>query len=553
MKTPRTTRASILGWLLLAGACAALAGCDRSEGASAVTDRVNDWTQPHVFRIEADTGPDNLNPILGQTSIDTDLSMFWGGHLFNWSNTGELIPELAAVVPSQQNGGISSDGRTITYHLRKGVRWQDGAAFSADDVIFSWHAVMSPNNNVIVRGGYDLISTIDAPDPHTVVVHLKRPYAPFIMTFFSMSSTAYAVLPKHLLAKYKSLNNVGFNRMPIGTGPFRVVMNDGKRIRMVANADYWRGAPRLKEVDFHWEPSDEAILKHLKAHQIDLYYSAYEREEPRLHGIPGTTIYLYPFNAYEDIGFNTTAPIVGDKRVRQALAYATDRAEVLNTIANGVNASAETDQAPFSWAHNDRVKQYEFDPRAARRLLESAGWVVGPDGIRVKHGQRLSVTLVGGGGISIPGPTERLIQANWRAIGVETIVKNYSDDKLFADAKDGGIEAGGHFDAVLEGWVNGVDPDDSAQFMCDMQPPAGWNAYRYCNPRVDALEEQALTSYDQRTRRRAYDKIQAAIADDVPIIVLYFQQQQDVANLDLKNYQPASAVTPFWNTWQLDI
>jgi peptide/nickel transport system substrate-binding protein len=537
-------------------AISTLSGCRQSgqaAAAAAIADRANEWTVPGVLRIEADSSPDSLNPLLGQISIDTDLSMFWAGHFFNWSDDGKQVPDLATEVPTQQNGGISKDGRTITYHLRRGVRWQDGATFGADDVIFTWHAIMNPRNDVPVREGYDLITSIAAPDSQTVVVHLKRPYAPFITTFFAMSSTAYAVLPKHLLGRYRDLNSVAYNRMPVGTGPFRVVSNDGKRVRLLANPSYWRGAPKLKEVDFHWESNDATILQHLKQHQIDFYYSAYERQEPELHGIPGTTIYLYPFNGFEDVGFNTSSPVVSDKRVRQALAYALDRSEVVNTIANGVNAAADTDQAPFSWAHDNHVKQYSFDPRAARALLDQAGWTVGPHGIRIKDGKRLRIRLTAGGGIMPTGPMERLIQTNWRAVGADVVIENYSDVKLFAPAAQGGIEATGGFDAVVEGWVNGVDPDDSTQFMCGMSPPAGWNIYRYCNKQLDASENEALSSYDQATRRRAYHKIQATIAEDVPIIVLFFQQQQDVVNLDLKNYRPASAVTPFWNTWQFDI
>jgi peptide/nickel transport system substrate-binding protein len=271
-----------------------------------------------------------------------------------------------------------------------------------------------------------------------------------------------------------------------------------------------------------------------------------------LHGIPGTTIYLYSFNSFEDIGFNTASPLVADKRVRQALAYATDRADLLNTIGNGVNVSADTDQAPSSWALNKQAKHYGYDPAAARALLDAAGWIVGPGGVRVKNGRRLQLTLVGGSGSPPPGPIERLIQADWRAVGVDSVVRNYDNALLEAPAEAGGIEATGKFDAVIEGWVNGVEPDDSSQFMCRMQPPAAWNTYRYCNPTLDKLEEQALTSYDQSTRKRSYAKIQSIISDDVPLIVLYFQQQQDVVNLDLKNYYPASADTQFWNTWQLD-
>jgi peptide/nickel transport system substrate-binding protein len=544
--------ARALTFFALVGALSS-SGCgNRADALSAIGNRVNHWTVPGVLRIETTSTPDTLNPLLGQESIDTDLSMFWAGHLFNWSDEGQMIPELATEVPTVANGGISADGRTIVYHLRRGVLWQDGKPFDARDVVFTWHAIMNPDNAVPVREGYDLITAIDTPDPYTLVVHLRRPYAPFISTFFAMSSTAYAVLPEHILSKYKSMNDVPFNRAPIGTGPFRVVALDNSGVKLVANRSYWRGLPQLNEVDFHWQPSGDKILADLKAHKIDFYYGAFGHQEPQLHGIPGTTIYLYPFNYFQDIGFNTASPVVSDRAVRQALAYAVDRSAIVSEDANGVNESADTDQPPFSWARDENVRRYGFDPAKARSLLDGAGWIVGPNGIRWKDGRELRIVLVSDG-VAGSATTERIIQTDWRAVGVDVVVHNVSVTALDSSTAGGGIEATGRFDAVIEGWVNGVDPDDSTQFMCDMRPPAGWNVYRYCNPSLDEAERAELSTYDQKARRADFARIQNIIADDVPIIMLSFAQQQDVVNLDLKNYYPATAVTPFWNPWQLEI
>lgn len=529
------------------------AGCgDRAAALAATGNRVNRWTMPGVLRIETTSTPDTLNPILGQESIDTDLSMFWAGHLFNWSDRGQMIPELATEVPTVANGGISADGRAIVYHLRRGVLWQDGKTFDARDVVFTWHAIMNPNNAIPVREGYDLITAIDTPDPYTLVVHLSRPYAPFISTFFAMSSTAYAVLPAHVLSKYKSINDVPYNRAPIGTGPFRIVAADSSHVKLVANRSYWRGLPQLSEVDFQWQPNGDKILDDLKAHKIDFYYGAFGHQEPQIHGISGTTIYLYPFNYFQDIGFNTASPVVSERSVRQALAYATDRSAIVSEDANGVNESADTDQPPFSWARDENVRRYAYDPAKARALLDSAGWTVGHNGIRRKNGRELRIVLITDG-VAGSTTTERIIQSDWRAVGVDVVVRNVSVTALDSSTAGGGIEATGRFDAVIEGWVNGVDPDDSTQFMCDMRPPAGWNVYRYCNPSLDAAERAELSTYDQRARRADFERIQDIIADDVPIIMLSFAQQQDVVNLDLKNYYPATAVTPFWNPWQLEI
>ena len=148
---------------------AMLCGCAQVQTASsgAAGAGRNPWTRPGVLRMADLSYPDSLNPLVGNYQIDVDLSMFWAGYFFNYNDKGEFVPELATEVPSAANGGVSKDGLTFTYHLRPGVLWHDGKPFTADDVIFTWHAIMNPKNNITNRLGYDLITRIDKRDDHT--------------------------------------------------------------------------------------------------------------------------------------------------------------------------------------------------------------------------------------------------------------------------------------------------------------------------------------------------------------------------------------------------
>jgi peptide/nickel transport system substrate-binding protein len=513
----------------------------------------NAWTIHGELRMAGTTRPDNLNPLLGTQVIDTELSMFWGSYLFLLDDHTRIVPELATAVPTKENGGVSDDGRTITYHLRQGVLWQDGVPFTADDVVYSWEQVMNPRNDAGSREGYELIRRIDEPDSYTVVVHLRQPWSPFVATFFSMSSDPYCIFPKHILDKYPDLNDVPYNRLPIGTGPFKVVASAGDVVRMVANPLYWRGAPKLREIDYRIYPSDQSILDAVRAHKVDFYANAAQALEPQLHQIRGSTVYLYPFTRWTDIGFNLSRPQLSDVRVRQALAYATDRNELITHVTHGVNLPADGDQPPFFWAHDNDLKKYPYDPRLAAAMLDQAGWRMGPDGVRRKGGRELKLSMVGFTGSQTVIEAEQWIKNEWSQVGVKLTIRNFPSDKLYAPVADGGIEQLGEFDVAFEDWANGTDPDDSQIFLCKLRPPAGWNIYHYCNPELDAAEHAALTDYQVARRKVDYDRVQEILTTDLPIYVIWFQQRQDVVNIDLKNYRPATAVTPYWNPWEWDI
>lgn len=511
----------------------------------------NPWTTPGVLRIGSRQEPDNLNTLLGTEVIDKDLSMFWAGYLFNWNDKNQLVPELATTAPTLQNKGIAPDGLTITYHLRRGVKWQDGAPFGADDVIYTWRQMLNPDNPVVSRVGYDVIASIDKTDDYTVVIHLKQRFSPFVNSFFTMGNNTVAILPKHLLARFPNIAHVAYNRMPIGTGPFRVAEYErGSHITFVANPLYWRGPPKLKKIEWRIIGNDNTLLTQLRTHEIDFYYRATEAQVPSLQNIPGTRIILTPFTQFADIGINAGRPPLDDVRVRRALAYATDRQALIDKVSHGINAVGDTDQPSFLWAHDDNVQKYPYDPTRASALLDRAGWVLGADGLRHKDGKPLALQMTGFTGSSTVTGAQQVIQEQWRQLGITVDIKNYPSNQLYATQVNGGIEQTGRFDVAYEEWANGIDPDESILVRCGMAPPAGWNIYHFCDLRLDHAEADALITYDQVKRKADYAIVQEEMADELPFIVIWYVRRLDVINTDVRNYKPAHAVTPFWNTWE---
>jgi peptide/nickel transport system substrate-binding protein len=521
----------------LAAAALLFAGCSRPAG----NGGRNAWTVPGFLRIAERQDPDNLNVELGTEVIDYDIAAFWGAWLFRLDDRGELYPELATVEPTTANGGISRDGLRITYHLRTGVKWQDGAPFDAGDVIYTWQQMLNPRNNVVSRVGYDVISSIDRRDDRTIVVHLKRRFAPFVNTFFAPANHVNVILPRHLLARYPDINHIDYNRLPIGTGPFRVTAYEpGVRVELAANDSYWRGAPKLRRVEFRFVASDTTMLTMLQSHEIDFYYRASEALAPVLKNIPGTRVVLTPYDRFTDVGFNAAVPGLDDVRVRQALAYATDRTALIDKVMHGMAVPGDTNHASFSWSYANDVKTYPYNSQKAAAMLAAAGWTPG----------KLHINLVSFTGSTTVASAEALLQSQWGKVGVDVSIKNVPSGELYATASAGGIEQSGKFDAIVENWENGGDPDDSVLLMCDMKPPAGWNVYHFCNADFDAAERTALTTYDRAIRAGAYKRTQQILAEQLPFFVLWYQLQIDVINTDFHNYKPAHAVTPFWNVWE---
>jgi peptide/nickel transport system substrate-binding protein len=248
---------------------------------------------------------------------------------------------------------------------------------------------------------------------------------------------------------------------------------------------------------------------------------------------------------------NTQNPILADVRVRRAIAQAVDKDALVTKLTFGTATAADDEHPAFMWAHIGG-KTYPFNLEKARAALDAAGWKAGRDGVRQKNGKRLSLVL----STNTTNVTRRsavvLLQANFRAIGVETQVKSYLGTQLFAPKGVGGILANGKYDLNLSGWIAGIDPDDSVRFMCRSFPPDGANYTHYCTPQMDAAQTAALEHYDEASRKKSYDTIQTLIYADMPQDFLWWPRQIQAVSVDFKGFAP-NPVNEAWNSWEWEI
>lgn len=483
--------------------------------------------------------------MLSTETLVNDLSAFTMGYFFKFGPASRPIPDLCLVVPTQANHLISPDGLSLTFKLRHGVRWQDGAPFTSADVVFTVKTILDPKTNVLSRDGWDDIARVDAPDAYTVIFRLKRPFAPFMDRFFTPVANP-AILPKHLL-EGQDINHAAYNALPVGTGPFKYVeWARQNEVVMEANDSYWGGKPKLRRVVFKIIPDTNTVSSQLATHELDAFVRVASSVWQDVRTTPDTTTIGYDTNSYGHIDFNFDNPALADVRVRQALAHAIDSQTLWRKVDHESGYLDSTMISHLSWAYDAHAPRYPFDLAQSAKLLDAAGWRLGPDGLRHKGAAVLRFTFAGN--VGNPGLDARvlLIQAWFKQIGVGLDYKKYQTNQMFASYAAGGIVATRKYDLASYAWSLGPDPDPTNLVACSKISPKGQNYMGYCNPRVDALLADAALHYDRERRRKDLIEMQELMGRDLPFIVLSQRTDHITYNSDFRGIDPGPTMI-FWN------
>jgi len=529
------------------------AGVTRAVPAAGALPQRHPYTIPHVLRYATAEDIVGLNPHLSQQTVVSYMSSLTMAWLLKFGHDNRPYPELATAVPTQANGGISKDGLTLTYHLRHGVRWSDGAPFDADDVVFSTKVVLNPANNEVGRDGWDLITKIDEPDKYTVVYHLRKKYSAYAATFFGSAGANPCVLPKHLLGNLPNINDAPYNALPVGIGPFKYVSwQRSDSVEMVPDPLYFRGQPKLQRVVFKIVPDRNTVLTQLETHEIDLWTPVSSAFYDRVKALAGITVLREPSLYFDHVDFQNQHPGLDDPRVRRALRLAMDREELKKKISHGIGIIQDNPISPSNPSFDRSVPTDRFDLGLANKLLDQAGWKMGPNGLRTKGGHTLNFEFATGTGTPDTDSRIELMRANWQKIGVALTVRHYPSPLFFAPFANGGIVYGGKWDMITFGWGGDTIGDLSNLYSCEQIPPRGQNDPRYCNRAVDQAMQQFKEEYDEKKRQQFANTVQAGIAKDVPIVVTDIREDLYAFNSDLTGFHPNQA-SPFDDFMNVDI
>jgi peptide/nickel transport system substrate-binding protein len=488
---------------------------------------------------------------------------------------GEFQPVLAAELPTEQNGGLSADKLTVTWKLKPDLKWSDGEPITSDDIKFTWEALNNPTSGALTAtGGIPQIASIDTPDDLTAVIHYSTPYAGYLDQFAS------GILPRHATGEPGDMSNWEWNRQPVGAGPFIVTeWASGESITMEPNPYYYEaGKPYLDKLIFQVVPEPAAQIALMKQGdaQVQLWpgidsvedYAKQVGDIAHEVLVPGVWNMAIDFNLSMpfdgDPGPTPPHPILGDIKVRQAIASAIDYETLIRDVLQNT-VSASTSPFAYGWYQCDVARLYPYDVAKANALLDEAGWKMGSDGIRVaegapyaEDGTRLSLELQGYTNYEPLQRTEEFIVENLKAVGIEARIQNYDFSIIFGTYEENSPRMVGDYDMLIYDRSLSIEPQGSIEndYMSTQIPspenPTAGNQWRWVNPQADAFIKAAGSTFDLETRKAAYCGLGDLVAQEVPQVYVYlFQDGYGFAN-NLTGYTVSTWGSMVWDVynWQ---
>jgi peptide/nickel transport system substrate-binding protein len=430
--------------------------------------------------------------------------------LLNKNLFGQLVrPDATSDQPVPDHAekwDISEDGMTYTFHLRNNIKWHNGDPFSADDVKFTFDTMQDKNVNAAFLNNLGPFTGCDVVDEQTVKLNLSKAFAPFLV----MLQYNVMMIPKKILTGVDLNKPVDFIQNPVGTGAYKwKEFVSGDHITLVANADYWDGAPKIGTVVYKILPDINTQVAQLRTGEVDIVMiepsqaDALQNDSNVVINTANQTNYYY-------LGVNNSNPLFSDVRVRQALAYALDRDTMLKTVMRGKGTIANGPiSPPMGWAYPKDQQPFPYDVDKAKQLLSDAGWQM-QGGKLMKDGKPFEFKIL----LDVGNPTRQAFalaaQQYYQKLGMNPTIDSQEFNKWYD------MTSASDYDLGVFWWITPPDPDALYGGYSDD------NTDKYKNADVDQMFMQGREALSQADRQPIYANLQKKLYDDqVDIFILY--------------------------------
>jgi peptide/nickel transport system substrate-binding protein len=468
--------------------------------------------QEKVLRVRIGADMTGLDPAkLFNIENQTISNHIYNGLVrYEYEKSGGIVPDLA------EKWDLSPDGKTYTFHLRKGVKWHKGyGELSADDVKFSYERVLDPATASRYKGEFKLVETIEAVDPHTVRIRLKSKYPGFL--------NKVAGYNQGFVVSRKAMEKLGdqYATNPIGTGPFVFDSWSPKnQVILVANKEYFQGAPKLDRIVFRLIQEETTAEIALQRGEIDVFYALQNAEViGRLAKVPGITVHRRTANHTINMVLNATYEPLGKPLVRRAIAHAVNLKAMRDVFFQGLKGQPNwVLTSSFEESAKD-LTEWPYDPEKAKALLREAGY---PSGFKLTV---TSLTLQPYDKIAV------LLADDLRKAGLDTSVQ-ILERAAYLAARGAGTPH-----VVITAVTGPADPDQPLwNLLHSSSFPPGLNTARYKG--IDELLEAAQIELDRTKRLALYRQIQQKLREDVPVVPLYNDMLFAASRAGVKNFAP---------------
>lgn len=496
---PRHQRRTALALML---AICVISGC-----AKQVSD-------PYTVTVAIESSPTNLDPRIGTDAQSERIDELIFDSLLRKDKNFNLQSDLAT---SWEN----PDPLTYIFHLRSGVRFQNGQTFTSRDVKWTLDSMLNHSLLTAKYQAFRNLASVDAPDAATVVIHMRQPDA-FLL--WNLSDGALGIVP------YGS--GVDLQQHPIGTGPFRFVSQEvDKDVVLERNPYSWQGMPKINRLLFNVIPDETTRALELRKGSADLAQNALTPDMTwSLRNDPKLAIATAPGTEVQYLTFNLRDPYLRDVRVRRAIAYAMNRPLIVDALWRGEARMADSLLPLNHWAYSGDVRHYDYDPAKARALLDAAGYKPGRDGIRF----HLEMKTSNDQGARL---LTMALQQQLRAVGIALDIRSYEFATFYSDITRGA------FSLYSLRWIGGNESPDIFRyaFASSSFPPRGANRGNYANAEIDRLIQLAATEPDQEKSRATYIRVQQILADELPAVPLWYIDSVVVYNRRLSGVEASAS------------